>query len=263
MRNGRAPRDRAAGEFARERLHHRDLERLARIERRQNAGQALRQHRLARAGRPDHQHVVAAGGGDLERALGGLLSLHVAQVRSVRRLLRELRRRRVQDLHALHVIDERDERRRGDDLDAAGPGRFRSARGRTDQSALLFARGKRGGQHAGDRRQLRIERQFAERDIVRHLARRQHAHRGQQSQRDGQIVVAAFLGQIGRRQIHRDALIGQRQSDGRKRGAHALLAFATALSARPTMLKTPVPPPSPIWTWTSTSRASIPWNATV
>ena len=61
-------------------LHHGNLQRLARVQRRQQAGQALRQHRLARARRPDHQEVVAAGGGDLQRPLGALLALHVLQV---------------------------------------------------------------------------------------------------------------------------------------------------------------------------------------
>ena len=47
---------------------------------RQEPGQAARQHRFARARRADHQYVVTAGGGDFERALGGLLTFHVAQI---------------------------------------------------------------------------------------------------------------------------------------------------------------------------------------
>jgi hypothetical protein len=37
----------------------------------------------------------------------------------------------------------------------------------------------------------------------------------------------------------------------------------TALSASPTMLKWPLLPVALMWTWTSTSRASMPSNATV
>ena len=48
---------------------------LRRRHRRQQAGKPLRQHRLAGARRADHQQAVAAGGGDLERALGGGLAL--------------------------------------------------------------------------------------------------------------------------------------------------------------------------------------------
>ena len=52
----------------------------SKVERRQDAGQAARQHRLARAGRPDEQQVVAAGGGDLERAPRERLAAHVGEV---------------------------------------------------------------------------------------------------------------------------------------------------------------------------------------
>ncbi len=50
----------------------------------QNGRQALGQHGLARAGRPDHEHVVPARGGHFERALGGGLPAHVAEVQAGR-----------------------------------------------------------------------------------------------------------------------------------------------------------------------------------
>ncbi len=43
-------------------------------------GKPLREHRLARSGRPDHQDVVTAGRRDLERALGLLLSFDLAEI---------------------------------------------------------------------------------------------------------------------------------------------------------------------------------------
>ena len=46
----------AARQFAGDRLDHRDVEELARIERRQDGGQALRQHGFAGAGWADHQN---------------------------------------------------------------------------------------------------------------------------------------------------------------------------------------------------------------
>ena len=55
-------------------------ERLRRRQRRQQPGQALGQHGLARAGRPDHQEVVAPGRGDLERPAPDRLATHVGQV---------------------------------------------------------------------------------------------------------------------------------------------------------------------------------------
>jgi hypothetical protein len=47
-----------AVELARDRLDHRHLERLGRLERRQEAGKPLCEHRLAGAGRADEQEVV-------------------------------------------------------------------------------------------------------------------------------------------------------------------------------------------------------------
>ena len=46
----------------------------------QQARQAACEHRLARAGRPDEQQVVAAGGGELQRATGDRLAADVGQV---------------------------------------------------------------------------------------------------------------------------------------------------------------------------------------
>ena len=43
-------------------------------------GQPPREHRLARARRPAEQQVVAAGGGDLERAPRALLAADVGEV---------------------------------------------------------------------------------------------------------------------------------------------------------------------------------------
>ena len=77
---GAPARELAVASLAGQRAHHGGLERLVRLERRQDAGQARRQHRLARAGRADHQEVMAAGRRDLEHALGGLLALDLGEV---------------------------------------------------------------------------------------------------------------------------------------------------------------------------------------
>ncbi len=71
---------RAAFDHAGDRGDHRDFEQFGRRQRRQDRRQPCRQHRLAGAGRPDHHQVMAAGGGDFERALGALLALDVGKV---------------------------------------------------------------------------------------------------------------------------------------------------------------------------------------
>ena len=56
------------------------LEGFFETQRREDRGQALGEHGLAGAGRADHEDVVAAGGGDFERALGDVLAADVAEV---------------------------------------------------------------------------------------------------------------------------------------------------------------------------------------
>jgi len=56
------------------------LERLFEGKRRQDRGHALGKHGLAGAGRADHEDVVAPGAGDLDGALGSLLSANVFEV---------------------------------------------------------------------------------------------------------------------------------------------------------------------------------------
>ena len=80
LRNGRRSVRRPSWSSPATRGDHADLEDLGRVERREQAGQARREHRLAGAGRADQQEVVAAGRGDLEGALGGLLALDVGEL---------------------------------------------------------------------------------------------------------------------------------------------------------------------------------------
>jgi hypothetical protein len=60
--------------FCHQRLDLGGLDGLLATHRRQKAGKAPRQCCLAGARRSDEKHVVAAGGGDLEATLGGLLA---------------------------------------------------------------------------------------------------------------------------------------------------------------------------------------------
>jgi hypothetical protein len=59
----------------------RAFERFVHAHRRQQAREALRQHRLTGAGRADHQQAVAVDGGDLQGALGARMALDLRQVR--------------------------------------------------------------------------------------------------------------------------------------------------------------------------------------
>ena len=61
-------------------MHRCAVERLVEIERRKNARQPPRHHRLAATGRADQQNVVAAGRGDFQRALRHALADHVGEI---------------------------------------------------------------------------------------------------------------------------------------------------------------------------------------
>ena len=61
----------------------RQLKRGFEFQRRQNRWQTFRQHGLARAWRTNQENVVAAGSGDFQRALGGLLAAYFAKINGV------------------------------------------------------------------------------------------------------------------------------------------------------------------------------------
>src|SRR6476469_7701054 len=60
-----------------------DLKCLCKLERRQDRGQTLRKHRLARSGRTDEQNVVPTGTCHLKSTLGGLLTTDLIKVQRV------------------------------------------------------------------------------------------------------------------------------------------------------------------------------------
>jgi len=71
----------ARREHASDGVNLRRDDRLAQRERWQDRREALGEHRLARAGRADQQHVVPAGGRDFERAFGVELAAYVGEIR--------------------------------------------------------------------------------------------------------------------------------------------------------------------------------------
>ena len=75
------PIDRPARrQLAQQAPHLRHLQGFAKVQRRQDAGQAARKHRLARAWRAAHQHVMTARRGELEGPPRLLLPVHLGEV---------------------------------------------------------------------------------------------------------------------------------------------------------------------------------------
>ena len=86
-------RARPGTQHAGRRVHARHLERRLLVERRQQPRQPPREHRLAHARRADHEHVVAAHRGQLERAARERLAAHVGEIGPVGARRRPGRRR--------------------------------------------------------------------------------------------------------------------------------------------------------------------------
>ncbi len=135
-----------------------------------------------------------------------------------------------ENLEAAKMIGDGDEAARREDRHfGAGPRGLRPRRDRADDAARHGVGGDRRRQDARDRRDGAIQRQFAEGDEIGKLVAGDRADRRHQRQRDGEIVVAALLREIGGGEIDDDALRRQRQTGGMERAAHPLAAFADRL----------------------------------
>jgi len=223
---GPAVGESAIRELAGDRLDHRDVEQLTRVERRQDGGEARGQHGFAGAGRADHQEVVAACGGDLEGAPRYLLATHVGEIRQSHRQRPPPRHRTRGELVAREVVDQRQQACGRDDVDLfAGPGGFRPRGLGADDAEVVGVRRDRRRQRARDRREPPVEAELAERQVAGEGIGRYCADGTHQAQRDGQIVVAALLGQVGGGEVDGDALGRQAQARGDQRRAHPLARF--------------------------------------
>jgi hypothetical protein len=215
--------ERAAIDLAGDRGDHRDFEQFLGRERRQDGRKSRRQHRLARAGRADHQQVVAAGGGDLESALGAFLTLDVLEVDQCAVELADLRLRAGEHLRAADVIGELDQRGSGNDLHLrARPGGLGAAGGRADEAFAARIGANRRRQYARDRGDRAVEPELAQHGEARERIRRNGADRSHQAEGDGEIVVTAFLREVCGREVDGDAARRQRQAGGNQRCAHPL-----------------------------------------
>ena len=196
----------------------RDDPRRVPLQRREQPREAPGKHRLAGAGRADHEQVMPARGGDLQRPSPDRLAAHVPQVlrRSGQRLRGRQGRRDPLRLaaKAFHQL-----------LDVGGATGLRV----TAEAGLGECVG--GDDHTGaahsidhaqrsrDPPQCAVETQLGNEGEVVDQRRRQHLVRHQQSDGDGQIESSALLAQPGRRQVDGDALEGPLESARQECGA--------------------------------------------
>ena len=115
----------------------------------------------------------------------------------------------------------------------ARPGRLRTTVGRADEALAHRVGADRRRQRAGDAADRAVEREFAERREAGNRIRRDRAHRRHQGERDGEVVVAALLRQVGGRQIDSQVLERQPQADRMQRVTDALPALRDRLVGQP------------------------------
>ena len=191
---------------------------LAGRERRQDRRQPLRQQRLARPGRADHQHVVAARRRDFHRALGVGLAAHVAEVDVV---VRRLDREELPRIPPEPCRSDRSSSRNAAASASQVTGYTASASS-TDASEVLPAarrhrpgpRGSPGAPSAGAAHGMDgpVEGQLPHHEQSRQPIGLDRARRGQEPERDRQVEAHTFLPQIGRGEIDRDALEREREA---------------------------------------------------
>ena len=225
----RLARDAAVGQHPRQGLDHRGFQRLGRRQFRHQPRKARGQHRLAGPRRPHHQQVVPPRRRDLQRTLGAFLAPdvgHVGRAQSPDHLPRRGRRER---RAARQVIDRLPQPLRRNHRHRAHPRGLGPAGGRADQHPPFLGRGHRGGQRARDRDQPPVQRQFPQRHHAFKLVRGQHLQHRQHRKRNGQVEMRTLLGQVGGRQVHRDALVRHRDRHGAEGRADTLARLADGL----------------------------------
>jgi hypothetical protein len=211
-----------------------DFEQFGGRQRRQDRGQPCREHRLAGPGRTDHQEVVAAGGGDLQCTLGAFLALDVDQVEQGAFRLAHLGLRSRQHLGALEMVGELDQRAGGDNLHLrARPCRLRPAAGRADPALAAGIGADRRRQHAGHCRNRAVEAKLAQDRVAAERIMGDRSDCGHQPERDRQVVMAAFLGEVRRGEVDRNPPRRQREARCHQRGAYPFAGLRYRLVRQP------------------------------
>ena len=228
-------------------------ERLIGRERREQAHQALGQHGLARAGRSDHQEVVAPGRRNLNGPTTEGLAPHVGQVGGAVGAVGgcwRRRRRAGQSRLAPQQMHQLAQRGRTPHVGAATSAASRtSQRGTTSPSGACSV-GQ--GDHARDMAQRAVEPELAaEREAVG-AGGAELPGGDEQPHRDRQVEAGAPLADARGSEVDGEPPEGPGQTAGQDGGAHPVAASRTAASGRPTMVK----PGRPLETWTSTETGA-------
>ena len=219
-----------------DRVDARDLERALGVERRQDAREPPREHRLPRSRRPAEQQVVRARGSDLECTARALVPAHVGEVGRRDRSHDRRRLELVRLLLAAQIGDRVGEMAERQRLDARERRLCRRVRRAEQPLDPHPARSFGDGENAADPPQPAVERDLTDGRVAVELRVRQLPRRGEYRERDGQVVARPFLAEPGGREIDRDSAPREAQLGRIDAAAHALRASAHARSGRPTIM---------------------------
>ena len=220
----------AVRQRSRDGVELRSLEALFKRHVRQYGRQALCEHTLSRAGRADHDYIVAACGGYFERTFYLRLSSDVAEVR--RKFVGRIAVSEIVEprgsyrLLAAQVLYQLFDTSDGDYVYALDNRAFRRVF-RRDKHGLYPALcgGYDHGQRAVDTADEPIERNFA--DERRVVGVKVYLSAGlEQRHENGQVVYRALLARVRGREIHRNSADGKREARIFYRGADSVFRLA-------------------------------------
>jgi hypothetical protein len=188
---------------------------------RQHGGQAFGEHGLARAGRAEQRHVVAAGRRQFDGPPPPFLPHHVGEVDAGRRVDSLGGGRVEQGTVAAQEVDEPAQRVGRLDHDAGDQGRLDGVGGRDHRVAQARAhRGEDRRQHAAHRPHGAVEPELADQHRLPQRLGRHRARRGEQRQRDAEVERGAVLRQVSRQEVDREAALRPRLARVDHRRAH-------------------------------------------
>ena len=175
---------------------------------------------------------MCPGGGDFKRALGGCLALHFGKIGVARKSRRWRDGNGKQRLGSIEVSADFKQSARRQNAHALDERRFRSAgggqnetTGRVLATAGIAPHRRTHGERPAHGTQLAGEREFAGKFMRVQGFGANLPRSDQDTQRDGQIETARFLGQIGRRKVDGDAALRKLEAAVLDRRAHALAGF--------------------------------------
>jgi hypothetical protein len=219
-------------------MNRRHLDRLFKRQRRQDSGEPSGQHRFARAGRADHQEVVAAGRGNFDGAPCKRLSVQVTQIRPAfasafapfgrygatgRPELSVGRPIRFGLIEQLDSLAERTNGQQSEPFNDRGFGKV--VVGQEQRARRTASRFCRNWQHAACRLDGAVERQLADVDDAGEIAAPQGARGRQHAERDRQVERRTGFPHVAWREVDRDAIDGEVVAGVANRGADPIAAL--------------------------------------